>query len=197
MRRTILLSVFLLAACTTEEPGKPTPGGEATTPPGTAPTTSVPPRPSSIALNDVDPCKLLTDAQLTELKVNRVRPTTSDSETYRGMKGCAFEASRAEPFFDYTALLVTTEGIAPWLSGERNVDAKASTVAGFPAATFHFAGASGTDSFECVTAVDVADGQHLQIEFELGTQDAFDQDQMCQMSEHAAGLAMATLQSLK
>ncbi|MGQ0840346.1 DUF3558 family protein [Actinokineospora sp.] len=115
---------------------------------------------------------------------------------YRGAKECVLNVSAQEPFYDYSATLVTTEGIELWLSGKRNVDAELASVGGFAAARYYLKGGGGPTSFECITAVDVAKGQQLQVRVALTSRGAFTQDQICQMSEQAAGLALTTLQTL-
>ncbi|GLZ37594.1 DUF3558 domain-containing protein [Actinokineospora sp. NBRC 105648] len=199
-----MLIAFGGAACTTAETGKPVSSGDApavTTsdsadPTTTAtPTTSLPPRPKEIKLDSVEPCTLLTQPQLAELKVTRTRARASTSEVYRGAKECVLEASTAKSGYDYAVTAVTTEGAEAWLTGKRNVDAKAVSVAGYPAVRYNFKGASQANTFNCWTTVDVAQGQQLQVMFTVNLRDAFTLDQMCQMSEQAATLAMATLTS--
>ncbi|CRK60469.1 hypothetical protein [Alloactinosynnema sp. L-07] len=189
-------------ACTTNEPGTATtPAGTTTSDSGgqtasTKPTTKLPPRPREIKLDSVDPCALLTKPQSDQLKIDRFRARVSGSETYKGAKECVFNVLRQEPFYDYGILLVTTEGVDVWFANKRNADVTEATVEGFGAASFHFPGASGTRSFECTTAVDVADGQQLQVDMKLTSRGAFTQDQICQMSEEAAAMAVTTLKTL-
>lgn len=193
-----LVAGAVLAGCTETDSGQPVAQtGGAPAPSGGGPTSvAVPPRPSELPLTGVDACKLFTSAQLDELKVNRTRNRTSASETYRGAPECVLNVSAKEPFYDYTATLVTTEGVEPWLSGKRNVDAKLVSVEGFPAASFVIAGDTAAN-FLCTTSVGVANGQQLMIAIDPHSKNAFTGEQACQMSQQAATLAMQTLKTLK
>jgi Protein of unknown function (DUF3558) len=155
---------------------------------------AIPPRPRDIKLDGVDPCKLFTKAQLDQIKVSRQRGSVQSEEVFKNAPVCQMDGEDNKVFFDYEAWLVTTEGIEPWLSGKRNVDAKLVSVEGFPAATYKL---RGTTHFACETAVSVANGQQLMIQFRPTNRDVFTQDQMCQKSEQGASLAMRTLQTLK
>jgi hypothetical protein len=104
---------------------------------------------------------------------------------------CTVEQSQ-EPFNAIDIILVTTEGIEPWLSGKRNVDAWPVTVGGYPAVDFKL---MGTEQSECVTSVDVAEGQQLMIDFQP-LEDA-DYRELCAKTETIAGIALQTLQTLK
>ncbi|SES27574.1 Protein of unknown function [Actinokineospora terrae] len=159
----------------------------------TKPTAELPKRPRDLKLDAVDPCKLLATAQQDELKVNRVRPYSSTSETYKGAKGCAFEVT-ASSFYDYDALLVTTEGVEAWLTEKRNVEVHPGSVQDYGAATYRLRG-EGPNSAPCTTAIDVAQGQQLQVTTSTMGKD-FTQDEVCRMSEKAAGLALTTLKTL-
>ncbi|MBP2322063.1 hypothetical protein JOF56_002448 [Kibdelosporangium banguiense] len=195
-----LVAGAALAGCTDTDPGQAIPAngsGNAAPPGGGAPTSiAVPPRPSELSLTGVDACKLFTAAQLDELKVNRTRGRSSASEIYRGAPECVLNVNAKEPFYDYTASLITTEGVEPWLSGKRNVDAKLVSIEGFPAASFVIGGDSDAN-FRCTTSVGVAGGQQLMIAIDPHTKKAFSGEQLCQMSQQAATLAMQTLKTLK
>jgi hypothetical protein len=189
-----------LVGCTTTDSGQPVANTGAANPAPSesgAPTSiAVPPRPSELSLTGLEACKLFTSAQLDQLKVNRTRPRANASDIYKGASECVLNVTAKEPFYDYTASLITTEGIEPWLSGKRNVDAKLVSVDGFPAASFVIAGDSDAN-FLCTTSVGVANGQQLMVAIDPQTKDAFSGEQACQMSQQAATLAMQTLKTLK
>ncbi|WP_436492819.1 DUF3558 domain-containing protein [Actinokineospora sp. HUAS TT18] len=197
MSAVVLLAA---AACTTNEPGTatstdvPTSGSDSPTTSSSA--GSLPPRPKEIKLDAIDPCAVLTKPQSDSLKVDKAKAGTSTSETYPGAKECVFSVFRQAPYYDYAVLLVTSEGVDSWFTTKRNVDVKEATVEGFGAARFHIRGGSGTKGFECTTAVDVAQGQQLQVGVYLNSRGAFTQDQICQMSEEAAAMAVTTLKTL-
>lgn len=112
------------------------------------------------------------------------------------MKECVLEV-RKEQFYDFSVMAGTNEGIGPWLTGKRNVEARLTSVAGFAAATYWTRGASGTKTDGCITSVDVADGQQLEITVDNDSAHSFTLEQLCQQAEKAAALAMQTLQTLK
>lgn len=158
-----------------------------------SPSVEVPSRPRDISLDGLDPCTLFTEAQRTQLKVSDVDSGESESDNFKGMKECSLEVSDKEPFYDYTALAVTTEGVEAWLTGNRNVEAELTSVQGFPAAQFKFRGSDGEG---CDLAVGVAAKQYLWIEV-VPYDRVFEQDQLCQMVSEATEMAMTTLQTLK
>ncbi|WP_285469601.1 DUF3558 domain-containing protein [Actinokineospora globicatena] len=201
-RRRVVAFLLLpasVAACTTSEPGVPTTsaeaGGETTGPTSsTKPTVALPARPRDLKLDAVDPCKLLTDPQLDQLKIKRVHPWTYDQETYRGAKGCVSDVSEESRRYEYSALLVTTEGVEAWLTGKRNVESEAVEVDDYGAARYRLTG-DGPNSAPCTTALDVAQGQQLQVTTSTTGKD-FSQDEVCRMSEKAANLVLTTLKTL-
>jgi hypothetical protein len=204
-RRVAVVLVALFAtACTKSEAGQPSAAGNGgpttsqsgSTSAGPTPTVAIPPRPKELRLDGVNPCDLFTPAQLTQIKVDLKRPRESGSEHFKGMKECAI-TSRAAPFDTYSALAATNEGIGPWLSGKRNVEAKLSSVAGYAAATFWFIGAKGHETDGCSTSVDVADGQQLEIDADNDGKHTYTLEELCQRAEKAAGFAVQTLQTLK
>ncbi|PPK67887.1 DUF3558 domain-containing protein [Actinokineospora auranticolor] len=188
------------AACTSTSGGVAVPV-ENTPPTGSPESTSkasrpsgveLPPRPKEIKIDAVDPCKLLTAAQMAQLEINKAEPRTSDVSVYKGAKECAYLVSDAGGY-RYLARLITNEGIEPWLSGKRNVDAEQATVAGYAAARFYLKGAKQTTAVDCSVAVDVASGQHIWFSMVVNTRGGFTLDQMCQMNEHVADLAITAL----
>jgi hypothetical protein len=192
------------AGCTMDAAGQPTAASdESSTSTSEAPTSEssgseepsveVPPRPRDISLDGLDPCTLFTDAQRTQLSVDDVDSGESKSDNFKGMKECTLAVEDQEPFYDYTALAVTTEGVEAWLSNSRNVDAELLTVQGFPAAQFKF---RGVEDEGCDIAVGVADGQYLWLQV-IPYSKGFKQDQLCQMVSEATEMAMTTLQTVK
>jgi hypothetical protein len=156
---------------------------------------TIPPRPRALKLDGVEPCALYSDAQLGQLNVNRVRKTTAGSDHFKGMLECVLSINGQDN--EYRLMLVTIEGIGPWLSGERNIDAKLSSVAGYGAATYWIKGGHDHNTDGCDTSVDVADGQALNVDVNNDGAHSFALEQLCQMAEKAAGFAVQTLQTLK
>jgi hypothetical protein len=204
----ILLGVLAagsLAACTSTEAGSPAVegSGSSTTgpPPGTIttqqpgqPTVAIPPRPKTLPLDGVEPCSLFPDSAQQQLNVTRARSRTSD-DVYKAPE-CALDATVDGSEVSYSALAIKTEGINAWLDGQRTVEAKLVSVAGYPAVDYYPKGAA-TGGGGCYTSVDVADGQQLMIQVLALEFGKFSQDQECQMTEKAAALAVATLQSAR
>lgn len=181
-------------ASTSEEPST---GGDPSEPVGGGePTVEIPPRPADLPLDGIKPCELFTKAQLTQLKITDP-PSAKTSSGYFEAPGCDFEIATLETFRSYEVLTVTQEGIEPWLTGKRNVEAKLSEVAGYPAATYWLRGAEGTNAQDCAAAVDVSDGQQLMVTADNDGDRSFTLDQLCQMAEAAAGMATQTLQTLE
>lgn len=191
------------AGCTTKADGQPTgvSGASDTSPPTTSaessdsasPTVEIPPRPEDISLEGLDPCTLYTDAQRAQLAVDDVKSLESESEHFEGMKECSLDVQTKQPFLEYTALAVTTEGLEVWLTGKRNADAELTSIQGFPAAKFKF---RGVEDEGCDIAIGVADNQYLWVGL-VPTEGNMKQDQICQLTEQAADMAMTTLQTLK
>lgn len=196
------LLLALLAGCTTSQAGQPAgpapsnpPASSATSAPP-SPRVSVPPRPAELRLDGVDPCALFTSAQLAALTVERKRPLASSTEIYQGMRECGLFSDRP-PFAHYDALAVTNEGVEAWFTGKRNVQTQLRSVAGFAAATYWLAGASGKKAVDCSTSVDVAEGQQLIVTFDNTNDRTFTLEQLCQKAEQAAAMAVETLKTLK
>jgi hypothetical protein len=193
------------AGCTGTEP-EATPGAPAGGSPesssapitvGSTRTVNIPPRPKELRLDGIQPCSLFTRAQLTQLKVSREprsRTTTSVIDAFVAPE-CVLSVDADGKFYDYSLRAITKEGIEPWLAGKRLVVAELVSIGGYPAATFHHSG-SGSAQFNCYTAVDVAEGQQLILTMQPISR-GFGEEQMCQLAEEAAGLALQTLQTLK
>ncbi|MGB3442961.1 MAG: DUF3558 domain-containing protein [Actinophytocola sp.] len=207
--KRLVLAVTVVAAftagCTTSASGQPTaeqggaPSSESSTstsetPGSDTPTVEVPPRPRDISLDGLDPCTLYTDAQRAQLNADDVDSgEETGSQHFKGMKECTIAIEDQEPFYDYSALAVTTEGVEAWLTGNRNVDAELTSVQGFPAAQFKF---RGVEDEGCDFAVGVADGQNLWVQI-MPITPGFEQEELCQMARQATEMAMTTLQTLK
>jgi hypothetical protein len=200
-----LLTAVAATACTKSEAGQaappqltdPTPTGSSPSRSSGAqtPTATIPARPRELKLTGVDPCSLVTQPQRAELKIDRTRNRPNGSQQYKDMPECVLSIEKQQPFYQYVVTAATNEGIGPWLSGKRNVEAKLTSVEGFAAATFWSRGAHDTNADGCTIAVDVADGQQLMVDTDNDAGHSFTLEQLCQRAQHAAGLAMRTLQT--
>lgn len=196
-------AVTLISGCTSQEPGTAIaePDGTSTgssesgseDPSGSEkPTVDIPPPPKNLPLDGVDPCALFTTEQRAALEVSRARKTTSDSEHYNGMQVCVLDVESGDQMYSFDVMAATNEGVDAWLTGKRNAEAELISIDEYPAARFN---TLGVDT-DCVIALGVADGQHLQVEMAPLT-DGFTQEDICQAGEQAAAMALGTLQTLK
>lgn len=195
-----LLTLALAGACSDATGGQAVPntGGEETpsgdpqpSSTGGDPTVEIPPRPEDLALDGLEPCATLTEAQVARVAAEFTfdvppEPVSVDGESY-----CAV-AQSAEPFNEVNILLVTDMGIEHWLSGDGNVDAWQVSIAGYPAVSYKLA---GTEDEECVTSVGVADGQQLTVDFQASVDT--DYRELCRVTESIATMATETLKTLR
>ncbi|GAA3636871.1 hypothetical protein GCM10022267_24240 [Lentzea roselyniae] len=187
-------SVLVAAtACTSSgEKGKPSPtsGGSPTS--GTSGSAKeLPKRPTELKLDGVDACKLLTQAQMDQIKVTEAVPQQIEVSNFGKAPGCFYENGLK---YSYTVVLVTNKGVPFWLSGSGNLDVKVVDVAGYGAAQLTL---TGTNSVNCNVTVDVAEGQQLHMSYDPVTEKGDSQDQMCSKANKAAALAVETLKTLK
>lgn len=179
-----------VSACTSSgEKGKPNPTSGASPTSGSA--AALPKRPAELKLDGVDPCKLLTEAQMAEIKVTKTSPQKLDTAGLGEAPGCFYENGLK---YTYSVALITNKGVPFWLSGSGNTEAKVVNVAGYGAAQIKLIGVEG---FDCSVAVDVAEGQQLDFMYSPGTEKGDSQDQLCSKVNKAAALAVETLKTLK
>ncbi|GAB3912310.1 DUF3558 domain-containing protein [Kibdelosporangium lantanae] len=181
-----------LAGCTQTDTGQPVAADHSSPAPGQT-SVAIPPRPKELKIDGLDPCKVMTKSQLDQIKVDRQRNLTLDKDPFKGSPLCSMDGGDGKVFWNYELTLVTTEGVASWFNGKHNVDVKLVDVGGFGAAQYKILGTSNVD---CATAVDVANGQQMVMQFKP-SRNSFTQSQMCQKSEQAAGLALQALQTPK
>ena len=183
----ISMALLLTAACTPAPPAPQTPPAVTTPPQPTGIT--LPPRPRELPLDGVDPCALLTPAQLIEFGLDG-NPVAYDSTAPRFV-GPACSIRGFEPR-DITAgfALATDNGIEVLTApGAVRDEISAITVAGFPAIL-----ARPKILDFCSVDVDVADGQFLDIIFrDGGGTPAIPQDQLCRDAVTVAEAAITTL----
>jgi hypothetical protein len=181
------------SACTGNgEAGKPAPATTSESSSGNDSTAGkLPERPSSLTVNSVDPCKLLTEAQMKQIDTLATRPVNLELVDGAESPSCHYtNAGR----FTYTVGAVTHQGVDYWLTGGGNVTVNVTKVADYGAAKIELSGGSG---FDCSIAIDVADGQQLMVSYIPKTTDEKDQAVLCGKAEKAAGLALATLKTVK
>ena len=143
-----------------------------------------------IKLDGIDPCKALSADQMKELSVSEPELQENDLSGIGKVPLCDY-AGIGSPRFGYGIGLVTSKGIEHW-QGSGNVDVERTEVSGYLAAQVVL---TGTNDVMCTIAVDVADGQHLLVDF-TPQGDEHTQDKMCQNAKKAAELALVTLPTL-
>lgn len=192
---TVLAAVVLTSCTSNGQTGTATPESGSSGAPKTSATTSSASsdRPKEIKLDGLDPCKALTAENQAELGTAQVKTESAELIPGVASKACSYvTAAGKSPRFTYTVDLVTGKGYDYW-TGSGNQDVSSVKVAGFAARQVTF---KGTTNFECSVAVDVADGQHLFVQFRPLGRDT-PQEQLCQNANKGAQLALATLQTLK
>ena len=185
-----VLAMVTLGGCSSSTPGVATPGSAAA-----GPGTGLPVRTTDLSLRDVDPCALLTPAQLDRLNENGA-PRLVARESWRDGPTCAFDVDAASPTYTYYLETITTYDIEDWRSGahhKTSMTQQPAEVPGFPALV-NFAPSEGIQ--DCETLVGVGHGQTLRAEM-APDDTSFTQRQLCDMSTTVAKMAVETLETLK
>lgn len=191
MRRVVLLFALAaaLTACSETKTGTPSAGGETPTAGSSstkAPTSSKAPvsRPKKIDLKTVtNACTLLSDAQLGQFNLRSLGESKPLAE-FPGAKGCGWLTK--DNAWAASVLGVVSAGVEEFEKAVTTGKATKSEVAGFPA--YVSKDTSGLQG--CFFAVDVADGQSLQVIARPGGKSGKDEES-CTMAT-TYGQAMAT-----
>ena len=185
-----VLAMVTLGGCGSTVPGVAVPAS-----PTTSAGVDLPARAKDLPLRDVDPCALLTPAQLDQLKENGA-PRLVARESWRDGPTCAFDVDAAPPTYTYYLETITTYGIEDWLTGTHHKTSKTQhpvSVPGFPALV-NYSPSQGVQ--DCETLVGVAGGQTLRAQM-APDDTSFTQQQLCDMSTTVAKMAVETLETLK
>ncbi|MDI2032173.1 DUF3558 domain-containing protein [Saccharopolyspora sp. TS4A08] len=169
----------------------PTAGTTPPAPPPPAPVTSAPPspppRPFDLGLDGVDPCGLLTADQRNQLGFDR-EPLPDSDAGFGNAATCSYRNTTAK--VGARLALITTEGMGVWTDDTAQVEASPVQVADFPALVIKTPGLD----LSCNVAVDVADGQHLDVLYrDDGGQPPPPVDQLCAGAQRVAEEAVRTL----
>jgi hypothetical protein len=184
-----VLAMITLSGCTSTMPGAAAPVITMRSSP------SLPSRAKDLSLQGMDPCRLLTAAQLSQLKENG-EPRRLGQDTQRDGPTCAFDVDAAAPTYTYYLETITTADIQDWVSGthhKTSMTQQPADVPGFPALV-NYAPSEGIQ--DCETLVGVADGQTLRAEMAPDDK-AFTQQQLCDMATAVAKMAVQTLEAVK
>lgn len=188
-----LICAVAVSACTTGgEKGNPT-AAPTTGSSGNGSADGLPTRPSSLKVDSVDACKLLTAEHMKQIGVDVATPRQMDLVIGQKSPGCRYSGDGG---FGYTVGAVTHKGVSYWIDGGGTTDGKVIKVADFGAVEITLKGGTG---FDCSVAIDVAEGQQLMVSYipTTTTESKKDQSVLCGNAEKAAGFALATLKTLK
>jgi uncharacterized protein DUF3558 len=183
----LLLFALLTGGCTTAFAGDPKPATSGSMTTGAPDTSeSVDDRPREIRLDDVDPCKLIPEADYSDYYMDEPG-TPKENETFKS-PSCRWAGTEVG-IFDIT--VVVTEGIEVWLGGDRvNVNAKRiDPIEDFPSVEVE----PKDDENSCHIAVDVADGQYLLASLSIDNLSLSKVPEPCDYARQFAESAMSTL----
>lgn len=185
-----ILAMITLGGCTANVGGAAAPAFSTSAAP------ELPSRAKDLSLQGVDPCTLLTAAQLDQLKENGTpRPLAKDAQ--RDGPTCAFDVDAASPTYTYYLETITIADLQDWLTGghhKTSMTQQLVDVPGFPALVNFAPDAGGVQ--DCETLVGIADGQTLRAE--MAPEDrSFTHQQLCDMSTTVAKMAVETLETVK
>ncbi|MFF1606274.1 DUF3558 domain-containing protein [Amycolatopsis sp. NPDC058278] len=186
-----MLATAALAGCSAGTEGTPYPVETAATAASqSAKAAQLPQRPADLSLQGVDLCAIFPQVQLDALKITSLpRPAPEqDGPT------CVFDADGAEPVHSYHVRAVPAD-LDQWITGARkknSMTTEPKTIGGYPALTNYRAAG---DPADCETLVGVAKGHTLAVQTFAITRGRLTQPQLCDMSAHAADLALQTLKA--
>jgi len=171
-----------IGGCGGPTPVAVTPGPSST--PGISP---LPPRPTTLRMDGIDPCKLLTATQLTKLDIREIGPTSNAIATV-----CVWGSRPGRPDDSWAAGFYR-EGADRGLLGE---GAEVSKIGGFGAVKT--ASALGDRNFGCILDIDTAPGEQLRVDYENTHKDApgMSHEVACQRAATAAEMMVANLRTL-
>jgi hypothetical protein len=156
------------------------------TPPTTT-TVSLAPRPGTIDLANVNPCRILTSAQRSSLSLDSM-PTPYTDPEFAKAKACSIRGVGSGT--ETRLALVTSMGVDVWLDDTAQVDARATTASGYPALVVRTPGLQTV----CNVEVDAADNEFLDVMFrDGGNATPIPQDALCQGAEQIADDAVTSL----
>lgn len=181
---TALLALVGLSACASPESSQSGPvlrGGASSA------GQKLPQRPYTILIEKLEPCRSLTQGQLTQLGVGSPEP---EPGTPDAGPSCQWRHSPQEPIESYFVQTTTRFGAQSAL--QNPLGATLIQVAGFPAVETRGMGASTDRS--CQILLDVADSQTMEVAYSYnGRTLPMTRELACQKARVAAELAMQTL----
>jgi hypothetical protein len=190
----VVLAVSLTAACTESadtsgSPDTSASGGAVwTAPSGPPPSSAQPNRPAEVSVDVAGgPCDLLTEDQRDELGLTG-KQTVKLSPSW-STDSC--QILGADAGVSGTVTPVSTSGIETFFEGRfASMEYRPTEVRDFPALFYRF----GSAPRACYLAVDIADGQLVDVAYGGGT--AAPQDELCDTTHKIADAAVTTLLAL-
>jgi hypothetical protein len=186
-----VLAAAALAGCSADTGGQAYPIETAATAASqSAKAAQLPRRPADLTLQGVNPCEVFPQVELDAMKITSAprEAPPEDGPT------CVFDADGAEPVHAYHVRAVSAD-LDEWITGARkknSMTTEPKSLGGYPAVTnFRAAG----DPADCETLVGVARGQTLAVQTFAITRGRLTQPQLCDLSEHAADIALQTLKA--
>jgi len=156
-------------------------------PPAPSTPAPLPPRPFEARMDGVDPCELLTSRQRGQLGFDR-EPLADTEAGFGDAPTCSFRNATAK--VGARLSLITTEPMSVWTDDTAQVQATPVVLAGFPALVIK----TPDLDMACNVAVDVADGQHLDVLYrDDGGQPAPPLDALCAGAQRVAEDAVSSL----
>ncbi|GHF56611.1 hypothetical protein GCM10017566_32220 [Amycolatopsis bartoniae] len=186
----MFLAVLTLGGCTSSVEGVALPEPSVPRQP------QLPARTKDLPLQGVDPCTLLTPAQLDQLHENGA-PRRLAEDVQRDGPTCAFDVDATTPTYTYYLETIPSADVRDWLTGAHHRSVmvqEPADVPGFPALVNHAASGEGVQ--DCEVLVGVADGQTLRAEM-APDDGSFPQQQLCAMATTVAKMAVETLETVK
>lgn len=186
-----VLATAALAGCSAGTEGTPYPVETAATAASqSAKAAQLPQRPAELTLQGVNLCEVFPQVQLDAMKITSA-PREASSEDG---PTCVFDADGAEPVHAYHVRAVSAD-LDEWITGARrknSMTTEPKTIGGFPALTNYRAAG---DPADCEALVGVARGKTLAVQTFAITRGGFTQPQLCDLSVHAADIALQTLKA--
>jgi hypothetical protein len=186
-----VLATAALAGCSAGTEGTPYPVETAATAASqSAKAAQLPQRPADLSLQGADLCAIFPQVQLDALKITSLPRAAPEQDG----PTCVFDADGAEPVHSYHVRAVPAD-LDQWITGARkknSMTTEPKTIGGYPALTNYRAAG---DPADCETLVGVAKGQTLAVQTFAITRGKLTQPQLCDLSAHAADVALQTLKA--
>ncbi|WP_425572243.1 DUF3558 domain-containing protein [Pseudonocardia eucalypti] len=150
----------------------------------------LPPRPGSLPLDTVDPCALLSPAQVAQL--GTAPPKKTEATNQPGRYHCTWSNLPAEPEDSWIASTELDHGAEYFLNSRTRITA----VAGFPAVEAY--SGLGRPDDNCMLLVDVAPGQSLKASYIVSeaSHPGITHQYACQQATRVAEMMVSNLRTL-